>query len=66
MTIRVPVGLAHQKWMLTLKKSVKFFEKNRCLSTRAVAELANIDKEIVRQILHEKSMLEDGAENPHS
>jgi hypothetical protein len=26
-TIRVPVGLAHQKRMLTLKKLMKFFEK---------------------------------------
>jgi hypothetical protein len=26
-TIRVPVGLAHRKQMLTLKKSVKLFEK---------------------------------------
>jgi hypothetical protein len=26
-TIRIPVGLAHQKQMLTLKKSVKLFEK---------------------------------------
>jgi hypothetical protein len=25
--IRIPVGLAHQEQMLTLKKSVKVFEK---------------------------------------
>jgi hypothetical protein len=45
--VRVPVGLAHQKEMLTLKKSVKLFEQNRCLGIRAVAELANTDKESV-------------------
>jgi hypothetical protein len=36
-----------------MKKSVKLFDKNRCLSIRAVAVLANIGKESVRQILHE-------------
>jgi hypothetical protein len=52
-TICIPVSLAHQKQMPTLKKLVKLFEKNHCLSIRAVAELADIDKESVRQILHE-------------
>jgi hypothetical protein len=69
-TIRVPVGLARQKQMLTLKESVKLFEII-CLSIRAVAELVNIDKESAGQILHEhftmkESVLEDGAESPHS
>jgi hypothetical protein len=31
--------------MLSLKKSVKSFEKNHCLSIRTVTELGNIDKE---------------------
>jgi hypothetical protein len=65
--ICVPVSLAHQHQMLTLKKSVKLFEKNHWLSIHAFAELANIDKESVRQILHEyfnmkRSLLEDGPE----
>jgi hypothetical protein len=50
--IHVLVGLAHQKQMLTLKKSVKLFEKNHCLSIQAVAELANINKESVQQFLY--------------
>jgi hypothetical protein len=51
-TIRVPVSLTHQKQMQTLEKSVNC-SKNHCLSIRAVAELADIDKGSVQQILHE-------------
>jgi hypothetical protein len=49
-----------------IEKVGELFQKTRCLSIRAVAELSNIDKETVQRILHEKSVLEDGAENPHS
>ena len=45
--------------------------QNRRLRIRSVAELINIDKETVRQILRnsfntKKSVFEDGAENRHS
>jgi hypothetical protein len=54
-----------------IEKVDKTLRKNRCLSIQAVAELADINKETVRQILHEhllqeKSVLLHGAENPHS
>ena len=39
--------------MGTLKKIREIIRKNRCLSIRAIAELVNIDKETVWQILHE-------------
>ena len=41
--ISAPVVPAHQKQMLTTKKSVKFFDKIVALSIRAVAVLINID-----------------------
>jgi len=49
----------------------EIFRQNRRLSIRAVVELINIDKETVRQILHNNfnmktSVFEDGAETPHS
>ena len=36
-----------------VEKIREIIRKNRCLSIRAIAELVNIDKETVRQILHE-------------
>ena len=67
--ISAQVVPAHQKQMLTSKKSVKLFDSRR-LSIWIVAELINIDKETVRQILHNnfnvKSVFEGGAETPHS
>jgi hypothetical protein len=50
--ICVPVSLARQKQMLTLKKLV-IVQRNCYLSIRAVADLGNIDNESFRQILHE-------------
>jgi len=54
-----------------IEKVFEIVRQNRRLSIRAVAELINIDKETVRQILHdnfehEKSVFMDGAETPHS
>ena len=49
--ISSPVVEAHQKQMLTLKES-EIVRQNRRQSIRAVAELIIIDKETVRQILH--------------
>ena len=51
-TISAPVVPAHQKQTLTSKKVGEIIRQNRSLSIRAVAELINIDKETVRQILH--------------
>lgn len=49
-----------------IKKIGKIVRKNRCLSIRAVAELINIDKETVRQILYNnfnmKKVFENDAE----
>jgi hypothetical protein len=42
------------------EKVGEIVRKNRCLSIRAVAELANIDKESVQHILHEKFNLKGG------
>ena len=54
-----------------IEKVSEIVRQNRRLSIRAVAELINIDKETVRQIVHnninmKKSVFEDGAETPHS
>ena len=54
-----------------IEKVGEILRQNRRLSIRAVAELVNIDKETVRQILHnnfnmKKSVFEYGAETPHS
>ena len=51
-TISAPVVPAHQKQKLTSKKIGEIVRQNRRLSIRAIAELINIDKETVRQILH--------------
>jgi hypothetical protein len=53
------------------KKVGEIFQKDHYLSIQAVAELANVDKGTTQQILCEhfnvkKSVLKDGAENPHS
>jgi hypothetical protein len=52
-----------------LEKVGEIVRQHRCLSIRA--ELVNIDKETVQQILHnhfnmKKSGIEGGAETPHS
>ena len=70
-TISAPVVPAHQKQTLESKKVGEIVRQNRRLSIRAVAELINIDKETVRQILRnnlnmKKSVFEDGAETLHS
>ena len=70
-TISALVVPAQQKQKLTSKKIGEIVRQNRRLSIRAIAELINIDKETVRQILHnnfnmKKSVFEDGAETPHS
>ena len=54
-----------------IEKVSEIVQQNRRLSIRAVFELINIDKETVRQILHnnfniKKSVFKDGAETPHS
>ena len=54
-----------------IEKVGEIVQQNRRLSIQAVAELINIDKETVRQILRnsfntKKSVFEDGAENRHS
>ena len=51
-TISAPAVPVHQKQALTSKKVGEIVRKNRHLSIRAVAESINIDKETVRQILH--------------
>ena len=51
-TISATIVPAHQKQTLTSKKVGEIIRQNRSLSIRAVAELINIDKETVRQILH--------------
>jgi hypothetical protein len=61
-----PVRPCTSKRDANIEKVGECVPKNRCLRIRAVAELAKIDKESVQQILHEKSVLEDGVENPHS
>ena len=52
------------------EKVGEIVQQNRLLSIRAVAELINIDKETVRQILHNnfdmKSVFETGTETPNS
>jgi len=54
-----------------IEKVGEIVRQNRHLRIRAVAELINVDKETVQQILHnnfnvKKSVLKDGAETPHS
>ena len=54
-----------------IEKVGEIVRQNRRLNIRAVAELSNIDKETVRQILHnnfniKKSVFEDGVETPRS
>ena len=51
-TISAPVVPAHQKQNSNIEKVCEIVWQNRRLSVRAVAELINIDKETVRQILH--------------
>jgi hypothetical protein len=48
-----PGGPWTSKRDANIEKVSESVRKNRCLSIRAVAELANIDKESVQQILHE-------------
>jgi len=50
-TIRAPVVPAHRKADPNVEKVGEIVRQNRRLSIRAVAELINIDKETVRQIL---------------
>ncbi|KAJ8963374.1 hypothetical protein NQ318_018851 [Aromia moschata] len=52
-TIRAPDGPQRQKRTKTLKKTGKLIREDRRLSIRGLAEITGIDKECVRQILHE-------------
>ena len=59
-TISAPVVPAHQKQKLTSKKIGEIVRQNRRLSIPAIAELINIDKETVRQILHNNFNMKKG------
>ena len=50
--ISAPVVPAHHKTDTNIKKVGEIIQQNHCLSIWAVAELINIDKETVWQILH--------------
>ena len=66
-----PCRLSTSQTDANIEKVGEFFRQNRRLSIQAVAELINIDKETVQQILRnsfdmKKSVFKDGAETSHS
>jgi hypothetical protein len=53
-----------------VKKISEIVKKDRCLSIRMIAGIVNVDKETVRQILHdqlniEEGLCKDGPDKPH-
>jgi hypothetical protein len=55
------------KWFKRFKEGRAEITDNPCPSQPCTSKTdANINKESIRQILHEKSVLEDDAKNPHS